>query len=136
MISRLFILIFLFLLVSCSGNKQRDTYAIQQLAERHVSELKAPQLLREYILSIDNDTNGVCYALVMPKQTLVRLMEEDTYPTPGGLEKIRQSLVKRYTLGKEYVDSCINDKIDDKDWLINNSVNEPVNPIWEQLVYE
>lgn len=136
MISRLFILIFLFLLVSCSGNKQRDTYAIQQLAERHVSELKAPQLLREYILSIDNDTNGVCYALVMPKQTLVRLMEEDTYPTPGGLEKIRQSLVKRYTLGKEYVDSCIDDKIDDKDWLINNSVNEPVNPIWEQLVYE
>lgn len=136
MISRLFILIFLFLLVSCSGNKQRDTYAIQQLAERHVSELKAPQLLREYILSIDNDTNGVCYALVMPKQTLVRLMEEDTYPTPGGLEKIRQSLIKRYTLGKEYVDSCINDKIDDKDWLINNSVNEPVNPIWEQLVYE
>ena len=136
MISRLFILIFLFLLVSCSGNKQRYTYAIQQLAERHVSELKAPQLLREYILSIDNDTNGVCYALVMPKQTLVRLMEEDTYPTPGGLEKIRQSLIKRYTLGKEYVDSCINDKIDDKDWLINNSVNEPVNPIWEQLVYE
>ena len=56
MISRLFILIFLFLLVSCSGNKQRDTYAIQQLAERHVSELKAPQLLREYILSIDKLT--------------------------------------------------------------------------------
>lgn len=136
MISRLFIFIFLFFLVSCGGNTQRDTYAIQQLAERHVSDLKAPQLLREYLLSIDNDTNGVCYALVMPKQTLVRLMEEDTYPTPGGLEKIRQSLVKRYSLGKEYVDSCINDKIDDKDWLINNSVNEPVNPIWEQLVYE
>ena len=133
---RFYIFALAFLLVSCGQNRQRDIHAIQELAERHVSELNAPQLLREYILSIDNDTNGVCYALVMPKQTLVRLIEEDTYPTPGGLEKMRQSLVKRYSLGREYVDSCINDKIDDKDWLINNTVNEPVNPIWEQLVYE
>ena len=36
----------------------------------------------------------------------------------------------------EYVDSCVNDKKDDKDWLINNSVNEPVNPIWEQIAHE
>jgi hypothetical protein len=133
-----YILFFAILLTACGGNKetQRDFYAIKQLAERHVSELKASQLLREYLLSIDNDTNGVCYALVMPKQTLIRLMKEETYPTPGGLEKIRQSLVNRYSLGIEYVDSCINDKVDDKDWLINNTINEPVNPIWEQLAYE
>ena len=124
------------LLTACGGKKERDSFAIKQLAERHVSELKAPQLLREYLLSIDNDTIGLCYALVMPKPTLVRLMNEETYPTPGGLEKIRQSLVNRYSFGKEYVDSCMNDKVDDKDWLINNTINEPVNPIWEQLAYE
>ena len=94
------------------------------------------RLLKEYILSIDNDTNGVCYALVMPKQTLNRLMNGETYPTLGGLEKIQQSLVKRYVYGREYVDSCIQDKFDDKDWLINNTVNEPVNPIWEQIAHE
>ena len=124
-------------IASCGDTeKSRDTKDIKALAEKHVSEIKVQQLLQEYILSIDNDTNGVCYALVMPKQTLNRLMNGETYPTPGGLEKIQQSLVKRYVYGREYVDSCIQDKFDDKDWLINNTVNEPVNPIWEQIAHE
>ena len=55
---RFYIFALAFLFVSCGQNRQRDIHAIQELAERHVSELNAPQLLREYILSIDNDTNG------------------------------------------------------------------------------
>lgn len=124
-------------MLSCgSDSKERNIAAITDLAERHVSELGVPQLLQEYILSLDNDTDGVCYALVMPKQTLIRLIKEETYPTLGGLEKIQQSLVKRYAMGKEYTDSCIQDSYSDKDWLINNTVNEPVNPIWEQIAHE
>ena len=126
----------LLLLASCNSEKTRDVKGIKALAESHVKELDAPQLLQEFILSIDNDTVGACYSMVMPKQTLMRLMQRETYPTPGGLEKIRENLVKRYVYGIEYVDSCINDKKEDKDWLINNTVNEPVNPIWEQIIKE
>lgn len=126
-----------FIMMSCgSKSKERNIAAITKLAEIHVSELDAPQLLQEYILSLDNDTVGVCYTLVMPKQTLMRLMKRETYPTQGGLEKIQQSLVKRYVYGIEYADSCIKDGYKDKDWLINNTVNEPVNPIWEQIAHE
>lgn len=111
-----FLLISISMIMSCGNSESdRDIAAITALAEKHVSELCAPQLLQEYILSLDNDTVGVCYALVMPKQTLIRLMKEETYPTPGGLEKIQKSLVKRYALGKEYADSCIQDSYDEKD---------------------
>ena len=36
------------LLTACGSKKERDSFAIKQLAERHVSELKAPQLLRRH----------------------------------------------------------------------------------------
>lgn len=124
----------LFCMASCHNGNQRDENAIKALAEKHVEELEIPQLLEEFILSLDNDTVGVCYALVMPKPTLLRLMKQETYATPGGIQKVREILVKRYTYGLEYIDSCINDKKEDKDWLINNTVNEPVNPIWEQII--
>lgn len=120
--------------VEQEGNQDRS--AIKALAEKHATEVETPQLLQELLLSVDNDTIAVCYALVMPKQTLVRLMQKETYPTKGGYEKIQQCLVNRYVRGMEYVDSCVNDKKDDKDWLINNTVNEPVNPIWEQIAHE
>lgn len=123
-------------MMSCKDKKERDVYSIKVLAEHHVQELEINQLLEEFILSLDNDTIGVCYSLVMPKQTLLRLIKKETYATPGGINKVREILVKRYTLGLEYVDSCINDKKDDKDWLINNTVNEPINPIWEQIINE
>lgn len=123
-------------LVACNSKSERDVNAIKVLAEKHLQELEIHQLLEEFILSLDNDTNGVCYALVMPKQTLLRLMRQETFATPGGIQKVREILVKRYTCGVEYVDSCIDDKKKDKDWLINNTVNEPVNPIWEQLIKE
>jgi len=133
----LMILLLSMLLYSCGNSSgDRNIQAIRDLAARHVSDLKASQILEEYLLSVDNDTVALCYTLVMPKQSLERLIKEETYPTPGGLEKIQQSLVNRYVYGMEYVDSCVNDKKDDKDWLINNSVNEPVNPIWEQIAHE
>ena len=122
--------------VSCKSEKERDASAIKVLAEKHLQELEMHQLLEEFILSLDNDTNGVCYALVMPKQTLLRLMKGETFATKGGVQKVREILVKRYTYGVEYVDSCIDDKKKDKDWLINNTINEPINPIWEQLMKE
>ena len=120
----LMILLLSMLLYSCGNSSgDRNIQAIRDLAARHVSDLKASQILEEYLLSVDNDTVALCYTLVMPKQSLERLIKEETYPTPGGLEKIQQSLVNRYVYGMEYVDSCVNDKKDDKDWLINNSVN-------------
>lgn len=60
--------------------------------------------------------------------------EKETYATPGGIQKVRETLVKRYIYGQNYIDSCINDKKEDKDWLINNTFNEPINPIWEQII--
>lgn len=125
------------LLMSCSSkNEQQDRNAIEALAQKHVAGLEVTQLLEELLLSVDNDTISVCYSLVMPKQSLLRLMNKETYPTEGGLEKIQQCLVNRYSRGIEYIDSCVNDKKDDKDWLINNTINEPVNPIWEQIAHE
>ena len=132
-------LTFAFIMCSCGSNsskKERDIDAIRSVSSEHVNELMAPQLLREFLLSLDNDTTGICYALVMLKQTLLRLLREETYPTQGGLEKIREGLVNRYVYGKQYIDSCINDKIENKDWLINNTINEHINPIWEQLIHE
>lgn len=136
-INPLVILLLSAIFYSCGNSSgDRNVQAIRDLAARHVSDLKASQILEEYLLSVDNDTVALCYTLVMPKQSLERLIKEETYPTSGGLEKIQQSLVNRYVYGMVYVDSCVNDKKDDKDWLINNSVNEPVNPIWEQIAHE
>lgn len=122
--------------LSCNNKSERDVNAVKDLAEKHVQELEIHQLLEEFILSLDNDTTGACYALVMPKQTLLRLMKQETHATQGGIQKVRDILVRRYAYGLEYIDSCINDKKNDKDWLINNTVNEPINPIWEQLIKE
>ena len=121
-------------LTSCNNQSKRDINAIKALAENHVQELEISQLLEEFILSLDNDTTGVCYTLVMPKQSLLRLMKKETYATPGGIQKVRETLVKRYIYGQNYIDSCNNDKKEDKDWLINNTFNEPINPIWEQII--
>lgn len=34
----------------------------------------------------------------------------------------------------EYMDSLNQKDESKKDWLIHNSINEPINPIWEQIM--
>lgn len=122
------------MLSSCSTSEKNNNEELKALAEMHVAEMKVRPLIDEFLLSVGNDTCKVCFALVLPKQALIRLTRGETFPTQGGLNKIREILVRRYTDGMEYIDSCAMDKASDKDWLIQNSSNEAILPLWEQLV--
>ena len=127
------------LLQSCGDGmveSQDSQKAIRELAEKHVRELKAPQLLEEFLLSVNNDTAAVCYTIGLPRPVFERLMNEETYPTPGGLDKMRHHLVLRYVLGTHYTDSCKEETDNGRDRLMDNSANEPIDGIWENIVYE
>lgn len=92
------------------------------------------QRLDALLLLADNDTSKVCYALVMPKQTFARLSNEETFPTSLATAKTMDLYVKSVMTHCEYLDSLSKKDGDEKDWLIHNSINEPINPIWEQIM--
>lgn len=79
-------------LTSCNNQSKRDINAIKALAENHVQELEISQLLEEFILSLDNDTTGVCYTLVMPKQSLLRLMKKRLMQLPVEYKRLEKLL--------------------------------------------
>lgn len=121
---------------SCNSPKERNQQEIKSIAEKYASNLDITQLMNALLLQVNNDTNKICYALVMPKQTLIRLTQKRTFPKAFTLDKTRELFVNTNVYGTAYMDSCAKDKEDKKDWLINNSVNEPINPIWEQITKE
>ena len=107
---------------------------LQKLAVRHYSELTFQQRLDALLLLAQNDTTKVCYALVMPKRTFIRLSREETYPTTMAKNKTKELYVKSVISNCEYLDSLSKNEESQKDWLIHNSINEPINPIWEQIM--
>lgn len=127
----------LFICLSCSsGEKEEDAMAIRNISERLTSDLNVRQLIDLNLLQAKNDTVKLCYALVMPKQTLVRLAKGKTYPKEHTLKELREFYVNSIIEGEDYIQAKYEEQIDDKDWLINNSINEPINAIWEQITEE
>lgn len=133
-----YMIICIFLFTACKEAKveNKNDFPLQSIAEQQAADLNIKQLINGLLLYANNDSTLVCYALVMPKQTLIRLVKQETYPKPFTMEKVRESFVKAAVNGIAYLDSCAADKKDSKDWLIKNSVNEPINPIWEQITEE
>ena len=50
------------------------------------------------------------------------------------IEKTKELYVKSIMTDCEYMDSLNQKDESKKDWLIHNSINEPINPIWEQIM--
>lgn len=123
-------------LASCGNDDkaQSNMVNLQKLAVRHYSGLTFQQRLDALLLLAQNDTTKVCYALVMPKQTFIRLSREETYPTTMAKSKTKELYVKSVISNCEYLDSLSKNDESQKDWLIHNSINEPINPIWEQIM--
>lgn len=121
---------------SCGhDDKNKNNKAnLQNLSTKFFSELSFRQRLDALLILSSNDTTKVCYALVMPKQTLIRLSKEETYPTSLAIEKTQEVYVKSIMTNCEYMDSLSQNDELKKDWLIRNSINEPINPIWEQIM--
>ena len=125
-----------FMFISCSHNDEDKSQkgSLQNLSTKFYSELTFKQRLDALLLLSDNDTAKVCYALVMPKQTFKRLSKEETYPTSLAKTKTNDLYVNSVMSHGEYLDSLSKNDESKKDWLIHNSINEPINPIWEQIM--
>lgn len=127
----------LFILSSCSSDEKKENDKIlTSICQKQAASLSIEQLINQLLIYAMNDTTKVCYSLVMPKQSLKRLVTQDTYPKNFTMKKASELFVKVSVNGIEYMDSCAEDTKDSKDWLIDNSVNEPINPIWEQITEE
>ena len=130
----LLFLLCLFILSCGNDEKSSNQKGLKKLAYGFYSALTFKQRLDALLLLSDNDTAKVCYALVMPKQTFKRLSKEETYPTSLAKTKTNDLYVNSVMSHGEYLDSLSKNDESKKDWLIHNSINEPINPIWEQIM--
>lgn len=122
------------LLCSCgSEDRDREIERLGALATEFCNELTFPQQLRALLIVAHNDTAKVCKALVMSRQTFIRLSKEDTCPTSFAVDKVVELYVNSVMTNAEYMDTMSENDEDQKDWLMHNSINEPVNPVWEQV---
>lgn len=131
------ILLLLACVLICSCHKSNDgrkgEASLKSLATIHANNFNAKQLIDDLLIYAKNDTTKVCYALVMPKQTLIRLSISKTYPKDFAYKKMREILTQTMIKGDEYLEELVDKDKSNKDWLLENSVNEPINPIWEQI---
>lgn len=131
------LIIFSFVCMACNNKEKSDESAVvRSISEKITNELNVRQLIDLNLLQVKNDTIKVCYALVMPKQTLLRLAKEKTYPTAYALKELRELYTNSILEGDSYFQTKYEEQKDDKDWLINNTINEPINAIWEQITEE
>lgn len=89
------------------------------------------ELLKEYLAFMDNDTIKVCRALVMPKQTLKRLIDGTSTATRYGSTNIRHIFILSHLspcYGKEFILS--DRKHSDK--FLFDSLSKHLNPLWEK----
>ena len=86
------------------------------------------ELLKEYLAFLDDDSIRVCKNLVMPKQTLKRLIDGTSTATRYCSTSVRHVLVLSHCYGKEFTLS--NRKICDK--FLFDSLSKHLNPLWEK----
>ena len=85
----------------------------------------------------------------MPKQVLERLSTGKTNPTPHTYDVTAELFKKAVLSNNQYIDSLYEDmksqieeanKYKDElhkvNWLLNNSYNEPLQPVWEEIKKE
>ncbi len=143
----LLLLLFSSLLLSCQQDeKMTGSTKMEKLCQDYYDSLNIKQRLDALLILTNNDTTKVLYSLAMPKQTFDRLSEGKTNPTSHTINTTTELFVKAILSGNHYIDSLYEDMKEqiekankDKDdlhkvnWLLNNSFNDPLQPIWEEI---
>lgn len=136
------------ILCGCSKDEKNDySHNMKELCENHYNSLSIKQRIDALLILANNDTTKVLYSLSMPKQVLERLCGGKTSPTSHTYNMTADLYVKSLLSNNQYMDSLYEDMKEqieevnkDKDelhkvnWLINNSYNEPIQPVWEQII--
>ena len=144
------ILFFLFVVCGCHhDDKTYQSQKMEKLCEDYYKSLNIKQRIDALLIVAGNDTTKVLYSLAMPKQVLERLSTGKTNPTPHTFDVTAELFKKAVLSNSQYIDSLYEDmksQIEeankDKDelhkvnWLLNNSFNEPLQPIWEEIKKE
>ena len=125
---------FTFTLVSCNNKENINTVIVSKIAIKQAESMNIVQLIDGLLIIAENDTTMVCKSLVMPKPTLIRIASEQTFPNDFAERKVRELYVQSIVSGKKILEKLNDENSSDKDWLIDNSINEPLNAIWEQIV--
>lgn len=146
----LFISLFLFILCGCNhAEKAYQSKQMEKLCENYYNSLNIKQRIDALLIVTGNDTTKVLYSLAMPKQVFERLSTGKTNPTPHTYDVTTELFKKAILSNNQYIDSLYEDmksQIEeankDKDelhkvnWLLNNSYNEPLQPVWEEIIKE
>ena len=140
------VLLIAFVLCGCNKN-DRDSHNLEQLCKNHYNSLDIKQRIDALLILANNDTTKVLYSLSMPKQVLTRLCSRKTSPTIHTYNMTTDLYVRSILTENHYMDSLYEDMKEqieevnkDKDelhkvnWLLNNSFNEPLQPVWEQII--
>lgn len=88
------------------------------------------ELLKEYLFFMENDTNRVCQALVMPKRTLMRLIDGTSTATIYGSTNIRHVFALSHCYGKEF--TLFERKRHSDKFLFDSLSNKHLNLLWEK----
>ena len=136
------------ILCGCSKDEKKDeSHNMKELCENHYNSLSIKQRIDALLILADNDTTKVLYSLSMPKQVLERLCSGKTSPTSHTYNMTADLYVRTLLSNNQYMDSLYEDMKEqieevnkDKDelhkvnWLLNNSFNEPLQPVWEEII--
>lgn len=110
----------------------KNRWKVSYMAYELSKEMNAKQLINSLLLETYNDTDQVCYALLMPKQTLLRLAKEESVPKPFALEKLRNLFIEAHAYGITYLDSCANHGKGRKAFLMNENEKPILSLLWEK----
>lgn len=128
----------MFLLYGCKHTPKhieaKNRWKVSYMAYELSQEMNAKQLINSLLLETYNDTDQVCYALLMPKQTLVRLTTEESAPKPFTLKKLRDLFIETHVYGITYLDSCANHDKNRKAFLMNENKELTLSLLWEKNI--
>lgn len=94
-----------------------------------VSTFSDQELLKEYLAFLDDDSIRVCKNLVMPKQTLKRLIDGTSTATRYCSTSVRHVLVLSHCYGKEFT---LSDRRYCENFLFDSLSNKHLNLLWEK----
>lgn len=93
-----------------------------------LSNYSDDELMHKYLDYMDNDTNKASKALVMPKNTFVRLLEGTSKFTRYASTQIKNTLIESQCYGKDYI---LGSNRMDIDFFLNDSISNYLHPLWE-----
>lgn len=87
------------------------------------------ELLSELVVLMDSDTLKVCQALVMPKRTLIRLIDGTSTSTRYASANIRHVFILSHCYGKDFI---LRSNRKDIENFLNDSFSNYLYPLWEK----